>query len=268
MKFCYLDESGIGDEPFLVLAGVIVDGSRMHRTKEAWADILNYLSDAVGRKIPEFHFRKFYQGSGPWRSIDGPERAKITSAILRWIKIRRHRITFSAVNKEYFNSNKNIFEGISNPWDLAAIHCIIGLQKYHQRCTGIKGHTVTIFDHARREIGFTNTIINPPDWIHSFYNKESRQLELDHIIDVPFFADSEQVLLIQVADIISYILRRYAELNTQNCKERYSGEFNRMSVWIELIKKCCIPSSMRYPARGRCIAAQKFWDIAPECLRL
>jgi len=30
MKFCYLDESGIGDEPYAVMVGIIVDAQRMH----------------------------------------------------------------------------------------------------------------------------------------------------------------------------------------------------------------------------------------------
>lgn len=35
MKFCYFDESGLGEEPYLLVAGIIVDATRMHVTKDA-----------------------------------------------------------------------------------------------------------------------------------------------------------------------------------------------------------------------------------------
>ena len=44
MKFCYLDESGTGHEPFAVMVGIIVDSHRMHLTKKDWADLLLKLS--------------------------------------------------------------------------------------------------------------------------------------------------------------------------------------------------------------------------------
>jgi hypothetical protein len=143
MKFCYLDESGMGNEPILVMAGIIVDAQRMHQTKGAWGGFLESLSKATGRKINEFHTRNFYSGSGVWRKIDGRVRAKIISTILDWIAQRKHHITFSAIDKRCFESHKikGGFDGISSPWCAAALHCILGLQKHHQREKKNKGHT-------------------------------------------------------------------------------------------------------------------------------
>ena len=41
MKFCYLDESGVGNEPVLVMARVNVDVQRMHQTKIVMSDFLD-----------------------------------------------------------------------------------------------------------------------------------------------------------------------------------------------------------------------------------
>ena len=60
MKFCYFDESGMGEEPYIVMAGIIVDAQRMHVTKNAWNEFLAQLSNATKRTISEFHFRDFY----------------------------------------------------------------------------------------------------------------------------------------------------------------------------------------------------------------
>lgn len=267
MKFCYLDESGTGDESILVIAGVIVDAQRMHRTKETWADFLAYLSKAIGKKVNEFHCGNFYRGSGSWGKIDGPERAKLISAILSWMDKRKHHITFSAIHKESFNDRKDDFDGISTVWNAAALHCVLGLQKHHQQRSKPKGHTVLIFDRAKGETGFTQLVLDPPVWLHSFYNKSTKQASLDQIIDVPFFADSEHALLIQVADMVSYILRSYAEIETGITTEKYTGEHKRLKGWVDKIIKRSIPQAMRYPAKVRCQAAQRFWDVAPDCLR-
>ena len=102
MKFCYFDESGMGDEPVLVVAGIDVDASRMRSTRKDWADFLESLSGRTGRPISEFHTRNFYRGNRLSRTIDGTERAEVISAILDWLSSRRHRITFSAVLKSRF----------------------------------------------------------------------------------------------------------------------------------------------------------------------
>ncbi|MFH1577251.1 MAG: DUF3800 domain-containing protein, partial [Candidatus Margulisiibacteriota bacterium] len=117
MKFCYIDESGNGSEPFLIMVGVIVDSHRMHRTKEAWDEFLLMLSKLCKKTISEFHTRDFYAGNGPWRGIDGKERAKIISAILGWWKARKHHVTFTAINKIEYNKIKkcgNALEGCDN----------------------------------------------------------------------------------------------------------------------------------------------------------
>lgn len=269
MKFCYLDESGMGEGRYLVMAGIIVDATRMHRTKEAWADYLGYLSKAVNQKVTEFHARRFYSGSGSWAQINGPKRAELISAILAWVANRKHDITFSAIDKQAFQQRKasGEFEGIPSDWCAAAVHCLLGLQKYHQREKKNKGHTVVVFDREAKEEGcLTKIVLSPPGWTNSYYDKSRNQEPLDQIVDVPFFVDSEQALLIQVADMVSYILRTYAELENGG-KERYTGEHGKVRAWVTQICERAIPGAMRYPAKGGCLAAQAFRNISPECLR-
>ena len=267
MKFCYFDESGMGNEPVLVMAGVIVDAQRMHQTKTVWSDFLESLSQDIGRKVTEFHAGHFYRGSGPWGKIDGPERAQIISAILNWIEKRKHRITFSAIDKGSFSIQKERFIGMPTEWAAAAFHCILGLQKHHKQHDKNKGHTVVVFDRAKGETGLSKLVIDPPEWTCSFYGKDPKEVPLNQIVDVPYFADSEQALLIQVADMISYILRTYAELVQGSRSEEYKGEYDRMKNWVDQIINRAIPQAMRYPPRGRCQAAQNYWNVAPECLR-
>jgi len=96
LKFCYVDESGMGAEPYAVMVGVIADAGRMHVTKKDWSELLAYLSSIVGRKIQEVHTKDLYPGNGPFRGIDGEKRSAIITAIFKWLRDRRHRLTRAA----------------------------------------------------------------------------------------------------------------------------------------------------------------------------
>ena len=71
MKFCYIDESGTGNEPFAVMVGIIVDAQRMHVTKSDWADLLNILSNIVNREVNEIHTRDFTRVIHPGANFQG-----------------------------------------------------------------------------------------------------------------------------------------------------------------------------------------------------
>lgn len=271
MKFCYIDESGLGSEPFLVMVCVIVDAQRMHRTKEAWEDFLLMLSRICKRRISEFHTRDFYAGNGPWRGMDGPERARIISAILDWWGKRKHHLTFTAIDKEIFGNmkcNNEVFEGCVNIWQTAAIHIALSIQKAHQSISKNKGHTLLLFDRENKEEKqFSDFIHKPPGWTDNYYDRNAKQDQLDQIIDVPFFGDSQHVLLLQVADVIAFILRRYAEIKEAKSKVRYKDEFDRLESWVKLIKGRLYPTSCRWPSKSLNEVQKMFDKLVPKSLK-
>jgi hypothetical protein len=153
-------------------------------------------------------------------------------------------------------------------WRTAALHLILTLQKSHQRVLNNKGNTVVIFDREEREeCRISKTIWNPPGWTDDYYQRTSSQRQLDQIVDTSFFADSEHVLLIQIADLVAYILRRYAEITDNFRSAAYTDEPQRLKEWVEKIKALCLPCSTRYPKTGRDPSAQLFYDLAPDSIR-
>jgi len=271
MKFCYVDESGTGSEPYLTMVGVIVDVHRMHMTKEIWSDFLKMLSKICKRIITEFHTRDFYAGNGPWRGIDGPERAKIISAILDWWGRRKHHVTFTAIDKKIFRQmkyDKQLFEGCNTFWQTAAIHIALSIQKLHQSKEKKKGHTLLLFDsEVTEEKQLSRFISRPPGWTDNYYDRDKKQIQLDQIVDVPFFGDSQQVLLLQVADVIAFILRRYAEIMEGKDKPRYKDELTRLNEWIRLISARCYPLTSRWPTRGLNKVQIMFDKIVPSSIK-
>lgn len=268
MKFCYLDESGVGDEPFAVMAGIIVDAKRMHVTKAEWDDLLAVLSGIVGSPIAEIHTRDFYPGNSPWRDLEGQIRARLISAVFDWLDHRKHSVVFTAVDKQRFADhfqNSEFSADIGTLWRLMALHVTLALQKHHQAQGRNKGHTVLVFDNEdREELDFISLVKDPPEWTDAYYDRSEKKPRLDQIVDVPYFGDSKHVGLIQVADFASYFLRRDLEIKEGAIAPRYDGEAELVNGWVETVMKRSVPKSMTYPARARSGCVEFFHNLAPR----
>lgn len=268
VDLCYCDESGTGEEPIAVMTGIVVDASRMHLTKAHWGELLDLLSKATGHQIVELHTRDFYAGNGVFRGLDGPDRAHLISQIYDWIHDRKHHVVYSSVVKaSYFDAFKNgeIPAELNTVWRFLGYHLILAMQKYGQRETGVKGHTIFVFDNEERErMRFTDLIARPPEWSDTYYDRGRKQEQLDQIVDVPYFGDSREVPLIQLADMMSFFLRRYAEMS-----ESVNGpKYENIGGWMASFVARSIGSAHIYPKKNRDYSADLFWRHAPESVRL
>lgn len=268
MKFCYLDESGIGGEPIAVMAGVILDSQRMHIIKDNWLELLEELSQLTGREIKEIHTKDFYPGNSPWRGLDAEKRSEVIEKVFGWIKERKHQVVYTVIDLENFHrlkeSDPRITE-IGSLWQMLSLHITLSIQKRYQSEQKNKGNTILIFDRKNiEEKRFGTLLNNPPDWIDTFYNRGKKDLPLNQIIDVPYFGDSEEVGLIQLADFVCFFLRKYFELASGKVAEKYPGEAEKIEGWLSIVFERSLPKSTMYPAKGRCDCAQLFWDLAPR----
>jgi hypothetical protein len=269
MKFCYLDESGTGNEPYAVMAGVVVDSLRMRVTKDDWCELLSVLSQIAGKTVTEFHARDFYSGRGIWKGSDGNMRSEVISAVFQWLRERKHKIVFGAIDKQRYSAlaADPRVNGVGTLWCTLGLHQLLSLQKAHQK-DGAKGHTVIIFDEELFEKDrITDLVSAPPPWTDTYYSKKKKDKQLNRIVDVPYFGDSKKVHLLQVADLVAYLLRRYAELVDGKHQEKYAGELSKVSAWVREIAKLSHPSATRYLKAGRCSCAELFYSIAPASIR-
>jgi hypothetical protein len=129
-----------------------------------------------------------------------------------------------------------------------ALHIALLLQKKYQgtakgnkRNINQKGSIVLIFDNEHREQQpFTNLLLSPPDWTNSYYKKKKEQDKMSQIIDVPHFVDSKQVGLIQLADFICFLLRKYIEIQMGLVEPKYENEKDKIKGWVDQIISCSI----------------------------
>ena len=271
MKLCYCDETGTGEEPFAVLLGVVVDASRMHVTKDDWASFLSQLSEMVGQEFQELHTRNFYSGSGIWKKLTGQQRSDAIDFFIDWFAERKHHIVFSAVDKQQhklMQDSGSVPEEIDTVWKAMGFHVALAIQKNFQGEAKNKGNTIFVFDEeVKEETRFQKLLLKPPAWSDSYYGKKNKQERLCQLVDAPYFADSQNVGLLQVADFLAYFVRRYIEISEGVIQEKYAGEADKVCAWFEKIRARTIPYQSMYPKRQRCETAELFWSLAPECIR-
>ncbi|MBK8650844.1 MAG: DUF3800 domain-containing protein [Elusimicrobia bacterium] len=156
---------------------------------------------------------------------------------------------------------------IKTLWRFLGLHLVLGIQKYHKGNKNNKGNTILVFDNEEREMKrFTDLIQAPPKWSSTYYGLEDETDPLSQVVDVPYFADSVDVPLLQVADFVAFFLRKHAELEN-GVIERYDGERLKVRSWINMALKRRIPLSAIFPKRGRCSCSEMFFNYAPSCLR-
>lgn len=270
MQFCYVDESGTGNEPFAIMVGVIVNANRMHVTKNHWSDLLNTLSDICKRKIHEFHTRDFYKGNKQWRRLDGKTRSRIISAILDWLKRRKHKIIFSGIDKSMFKREKRTnskLKDLKSIWCFMGLHLMLSAQKCFQNYKSNKGNIIFIFDNQVCEKTRFGFLVNkPPVWTNTYYGKKTNTLPFNQIVDVPYYGNSEEVHLIQVADLIAYLLRIYVEFKEKAKFKDYLDEEVKIDAWVKKIVSFSLPVASRYPVREKNEATEIFFKYTPESL--
>ena len=147
-------------------------------------------------------------------------------------------------------------------------HVALAIQKNFQAEQKNKGNTIFIFDkEVKEETRFQKLLLNPPEWSDSYYGKEKNKERLCQLVDAPYFADSKNVGLLQVADFLAYFVRRYIEISENVIPEKYFGESQKVTRWFGKIKSRTIGYQHMYPKRKRCSTADLFWDIAPQCIK-
>ena len=271
MKFCYIDESGTGDEPVAVMTGIVVDAYRMKPTKDGWEERFSYLTKNLGLNIEELHAKDLFQNRKAWRIIDGNKKSEIVDEFIGWFCNRGHHVVYSSVLKDKYleqsEKDKRLQE-IGSLWRFLGTHLLLSIQRTMKKKKNNKGNTVFIFDNKETDkTHFTDLIINAPEWTDSYYDKRKKDTRLNQIIDVPHFVDSKHVGLIQLADLFSYIIRRHLEIKENLIPEKFNGEGERMENWFIQVKGCSIPKGNMFPKQKLCDTAKLINTLAPESIK-
>lgn len=250
------------------MVAVVADAHHVFVTRDAWDDFLKWLSKRLGTPIDEFHSRDFYRGQNEYRSMDGHTRKAVISKVLSWLRRRHHKVVFSVVDKKKFSaltaSNVDI-KTLPSYWCAGALHVTLQVQKAHQKLSKNKGKTILIFDREyREEKPFADLVYGPPVWTDSYYCAKAPRRQLDQVVDIPYFAASDHAPLIQIADLLAYLMRRYGDVSIDPKAKKYVGEKKDLDGWIKQIQQLFFASPKPYPKKPVTVAQTNFDQLAPQ----
>lgn len=242
MKFVYVDESGSRDQTdVFVMCGLMIDASRLRKKTEDCEQLLNpILERHSSGNAREFKTSKFIRGKGGWKGVRLAERREFLKTACRLAVSKGDKIVGLALSISSVDEAINKF----NPplsrlhlWQVAAMFIASLVQKEMQKSGRNKGHTVFIMDNNHREMpSFSDELHARNEWFDGLYEQKNsksrgpdwkprtRDDRFDQIINTAFGINSEHATLIQVADIICYVYRRYLELTCIGERERWNGE--------------------------------------------
>ncbi|MHB1285571.1 MAG: DUF3800 domain-containing protein [Leptospirales bacterium] len=184
-----------------------------------------------------------------------------------WFAERKHHVVFSAIDKRQHKAMKatdTLPEEIDTIWKAMGFHLALAMQKNFQNEAKNKGNMIFVFDkEVKEESSFQKLVLTPPAWSDSYYGKKQKQARLCQLVDAPYFADSQNVGLLQVADFLAYFVRRYIEISEGTTPEKYKGEADKVCTWFGKIKDRAIPYQNMYPKRQRCKAAELSLETGP-----
>jgi len=268
LKLCYVDETGTdGNSPLVVFVGVIADVARVHRTRLEFEQLFQKLAILPDKGIRELKGSDLYYGKGPWKGVDGGKRHEVVGQLCGWLADRKHHLALAAIDTQKFDASE--LKGLTKQkvWVSGAMHIVLQVQKAHQRIEKGKGATFLVFDEQKIEGDKLATLLfRPPSWSDDYYGRREKQLALDQITDTVFYARSDHIGLVQVADVFAFVFRRYSEICDYGKKEGYEGERERLTGWANTLGARLLERSNRWPKRTKSEVAKAFAAIAPRSL--
>lgn len=246
MKFAYIDESGASDQgDIFVMAGIMIDAIKIRKWTTAFDEKLKGALYLHPKPPNEFKTKKFIDGKDKWSEVPPADRKQFLLEICKQVVICGTIYAY-AISFENFNKSVEKSDGLptnqDDYWVASSLFITCLIQKHQQKKRNNKGLTVLIFDDNKKGMSkLSESIYKSDGWYDDIYapNSEISNTPLikpknrfDQIINTPFAIKSQHSSLIQVADILSYIYRRYLELKS-NKQEQFKGE---QKYYVDLVK--------------------------------
>lgn len=254
MKFIYIDESGPANGDIFTMFGIMVDAYRLRKTTADFDALLRQTLDEHPGHADEIKTSKFINGGSERSTMNRETRKRLLrdillSAINSGGKIFGIAISCKAFGEAVKSRSSLPFE--KSYWLASAMFLMCLVQKKMQTEKGGKGLTVAIMDDNEKEMKrFSSEIYNCNEWYDGLYMRQRSTKKgmvwvnrkptdrFDQIINTAFAIKSNHSSLIQVADAVSYVYRRYIELIVSKSEgavdEKWDGEYK---YYQELVKE-------------------------------
>ena len=238
MKVCYVDDSGNpSQDRIFVMVGIVADTTRLHKTDVEFNKFLKDVRSVFPENLKELKGSRILYGKGAWRQVDAAKRKQIFTDLSVWLDSRKHDIIVSAIDVEKVKQSGNIHNTVpkeiaSELWVAVGLNIALQIQARNQGEDKNKGNTFLFIDDNAQKLPLLCELLwEPPAWIDGFYPRKKKEERLNQIIDTAFAVQSHHCSLVQVADLLAFVVRRHFELQNQIDKPEWKEE-------PDFIKEC------------------------------
>jgi hypothetical protein len=282
MYFCYVDESGHcgtkhdPNQPVEVLVGVISDATKIHKTNREHANFLKTLLHHHNIEVSELKAAQIFRGRKEWNSVPADVRKQVFRDLLKWVNDRSCKLVVCPIHSEKYFELKAARDQFANrfyfPYEAGAINVLLSLQRMKYGSQKNKGKTVVIFDeegeHDRRLIKILSEDLSYTDQFTQIElpRKKEKHAEIERlcqVIDIPFFSKSEHSQLIQIADLVAFVVSRYIQIKSFNMAQAFGDELTVIEEFYFGIRNSLVPPAHINPPVKNDPLAQFYQSVRP-----
>lgn len=261
MRFVYLDESGVGNpenDPFIVVAGVIVDADRQLRAIQKW--LHSMIEDHVHpdqRQNFCFHVHQIFHGNGVFSdtNIYSKEvRYKIFGEILEITEKFELPIVMGHANRaelaaKYPGSKTSVLNVFAQT--SAASACLISIQRFMSHfLEEVATAVYENHDQAKKSIRQTHNFLKDgtnTEVMREQMSEWSESLPLTQVAETAFFAEKQESSVLQVADAVVFTIKRKLQ-NATDC-DIFFGQIDKQ-LFVRASAFGPFPDDEHFDAQG------------------
>jgi hypothetical protein len=251
----YADESGFSksakfesEQPILVVAGILVDITKLRKATEVFDDILQKVNAGLNTRVKELKFSEI-RNKPPFKR-DIPALQDRADLLLRIFQQFQQEISFKLLycaidNKDFFQSKAtksvHFFRApysLNHPYLWAAYSVLSQLDKQQSKRTNNKGKTFVIFDEQNQY----------QDKIEQLIDKPLHTSAFEAIFDTAYFGKSQYSKLIQIADLAAGLIRYYlVRRQANNTSDYWYARMEEMIATLRpnIIHKQCFDDTLK-----------------------
>lgn len=261
MYFTYCDESGKdGKSPVFVMAGIVTDVSRYRRASAEFQQLFETCSLVAKDGLTELKASDVYHGNAKWRDVTSEDRKRVFEQAILIAVNGKHRIALAAVENSKAKWPELLDGMPTDIWMIGGLHIALQLQRAHSSKQKNKGLTLIVVDEAGKAPALSELLLDPPVVTDDFYS-HSGGPRLSAIMDTVMIVKSHHFGMVQLADMYAFIFRRFLEVSRGT--EKYEGELERLTGWVDQLGGHLLKRSHRWPRIGVSEVSAWYAAVAP-----
>lgn len=225
MHFLYIDEAGStgGDlansqQPVFVMASIVVSDEKWRKTNEAVKKTLtDYFASPLASDF-ELHACQLLSpsGEGPFAGHDRDRRNKLATDLLTLVGERGHYVFHVPVYKSKMAATTSPIKDWNfnwkHPWEFSFSLQVTMFEEFLRGPdTGSTSTGLVIVDHEDACVDFVRS--------HTAHRQsDTGWKQLKKVVEIGYSASSHSNPLIQLTDLVAFILKKYYELDTPNAR--------------------------------------------------